>query len=56
MSKLQSINSDISEIHDINNELYEALVDEELAEAKAICNKAIKKYREILHLIKTDLT
>lgn len=55
MSKIQSINSDIGELHDNTNELYEALVDEEFVEVKAICERAIQKHREIIHLVKKGL-
>ena len=55
MSKITSINSDTGELHDLNNELYEALMDEEFVEAKAICERAIKKHRDIIHLVKKGL-
>lgn len=55
MSKEQSINSDMAELHDNLNELYEALMDEEFVDVKSICTKAIKKHREIIHLVKKDL-
>ena len=55
MSKIQSINSDLAELHNLNNELYEALMDEEFVDVKSICTKAIKKHRDIIHLVKKGL-
>ncbi len=45
MSKLQSINSDMDEIHDLNNDLYEHLVDDE-------DNLAIRTINVLMHKLK----
>ena len=55
MSKLNSINTDMDELHDLNNELYEALVDEEFGNVKIICNRVIKKLRDIISVTKQSL-
>ena len=47
MSKINSINSDMNEIHDLNNDLYEHLMDSEDAKTINVCNKLISKYRDI---------
>lgn len=47
MSKVQSINSDMDEIHNLNNDLYEHLMDDEDKKTIRICNKLIAKYRDI---------
>lgn len=47
MSKMTSITKDLDELHDLTNELYEALSDSELDEAAKICDRAIKKYKSI---------
>jgi len=47
MSKLQSINSDMKEIHDLNNDLYEHLVDGEDTKAVKVIGTLTRKYKDI---------
>ena len=47
MSKIQSINSDMGEIHDLNNDLYEHLVDDEDSKAVTVINTLMRKLKDI---------
>lgn len=47
MSKMQSINSDMDEIHDLNNDLYEHLVDDEDNLAIRTINVLMHKYKDL---------
>lgn len=47
MSKIQSINSDMDEIHGLNNNLYEHLMDDESGLAIKVINSLFRKYKDI---------
>lgn len=54
MSKTLSINTDMDEIHDLNNDLYEHLMDDEDSLVIKICNKLIAKYKDIKSSIQSN--
>jgi len=47
MSKLQSINSDMNEFHDLTNNLYEHLVDDENSQAVRVINTLMRKCKDL---------
>ncbi|KKL61083.1 hypothetical protein LCGC14_2198860 [marine sediment metagenome] len=54
MSKIKSINSDMDEFHNLNNSLYESLMDDEDKDTIKICNTLIRKYRDIKASIQSN--
>ena len=44
---MQSINSDMDEIHDLNNDLYEHLVDDEFNQSVRVINILMRKYKDL---------
>ena len=55
MSKSKSIDTDLAELHDNNNELYEALHDEDYPKVKVLCDKGIKAYRDIISTVRKNI-
>jgi hypothetical protein len=56
MSKSKSIEVDMDELHDINNELYEALHDDDNDTVHKLCTKGIKAYKDMILSVRKNIS